>query len=661
MHLPANAKRTMSDFLWYAHRLRRIPAVELPYRCGQLMKKKLDKYSARLLPADRCRCIHGIQKTEMAGADEVFPDLRTHVVRSAESILKHRFNIFGISKHFGNPINWHLDPKTGKQWPLIFWGDIDYRDGQTVGGIKFAWELNRLQHLPLLAMAFQMTQEGKYRDEIFEQLQSWLDSNPYPKGINWISGIEIGIRIVNLIYSLKLLGEECLSGRQQEVLAELIWLSGRHLYQYPSKYSSCANHAVAEALGLFAAGLCFPGMEGAAKWKKLGKSVLEREVTRQIYPDGSGFEHSVSYLQFVSELLLVYLLLGREYGEPCGEHVSERLKASFQFMSSIVDVNGNHPCIGDGDDGCLLKLDMTSGDNRISLLNVGAILFDHPSWILENADYDLMTFCLLGSSSKARWEQLKQQADPQNAAVQYFADAGLVALRDKEDILFVGNGGRLGLEPLGGHGHADCLSFWLSVRGQPIVVDPGTYLYHSGGKWRNYFRSTWAHGTIRVDEQDQAPILSDFIFDRFYRTRGRPPEDSDERVVWSVEHDGYGRLEDPVVHKRTITYIKTSGEFIIEDLLPCRGKHSIESLIHLHPDCLISLSEHSALIRCGAVRLTLELDRTWESIRIVSGQKDPVLGWYAPRFNELQEAPTLVCRKKINGTTRFTSVIHVKT
>jgi len=649
----------MSELSWYMHRLRRMPAIELPYRFRQLAKMKLDKYYVRASEPNCWGYSHNIQAIDLSDVEGVFPDLRTRVVRSAEDIRKHRFHVFGTEKDLGSPINWHLDPKTGRQWPLVFWGDIDYRDGRTIGGIKFAWELNRLQHLPFLAMAFQMTQDRRYREGLFEQLQSWVDGNPYPKGINWISGIEIGIRIVNLTYSLKLLGDESLSGGQQDVLVEFMSLSGRHLYQYHSKYSSCANHAVAEALGMFAVGLCFPDIAGAAKWKKLGKRVLEREVTRQIHRDGSSFEHSISYLQFVSETFLVYLLLGREYGEPCGEHVSDRLKASLQFLSSVVDMNGNTPHIGDGDDGCLLKLDTSSRGNLISLLNIGAVLFEEPKWIVESADYDLLTFCLLGGDSRAKWERLKKRGHGRPSAVQCFSDAGLVTIRDKSGILFVGNGGRLGLKPLGGHGHADCLSFWLSVKGQPIVVDPGTYLYHSGGKWRSYFRSTAAHTTLTVDGQDQAPMLSDFMFGKFYRTQWVLLEDSDDCVVWSAEHDGYKRLEDPVIHKRTITYVRNAAVFIIEDQLSCKGRHSIESLMHLHPDCLLSVSEHSVIIRRAQVGVTLDIDRKWASFQIISGQEDPPLGWYSPRFNDIQRTPTLVCRKDINGSARFKSIIRV--
>lgn len=650
----------MTNLSWYLHRLSKMPVTELPYRFEQLVKKELDKHAARPFQRDfreHSRCIHRMGTPEFTG---VSPELKAQVIACAESTLHHHFCVFGIEKDFGNPVNWHLDPKTDRQWPLIFWGDIDYRDGKTIGGIKFAWELNRLHHLPLLAVAFQMTGERRYREEVFVQLRSWLAGNPYPKGINWISGIEIGVRLINLVYCLKFLADESLTTDEQQTITDFVSLHGRHLCRYPSKYSSCANHAVAEALGLFAAGLCFPGVEEAGRWKKFGKHVLEREVTRQIYPDGSSFEYSVPYLQFVCELFLVYLLLCREYGERCGAQVYERLKASFAFLSAVADGNGNTPGIGDGDDGCVLSLEPTRRNKVIGLLNTGAILFDNPNWILENASYDLATFCLLGEGARARWERLKKQAGRRASAVQCFTDGGLVTIRDRDNLLFVGNGGPLGLEPLGGHGHADCLSFWLSVNDHPMVVDPGTYLYHGGGKWRRYFRSTSAHSTITVDAQDQAPMVSDFMFGRFYHSRWTQYQDSNEYVTWSAEHDAYTRLDDPVVHRRSITYSKISGEFLVEDLLSCHDVHRIESLIHFHPDCTVTLSGQTVTATLGKARLTFHLDGRWASCEIVKGQEAPPLGWYSPSFNEMQASPTLVCRKTVNGTVKFASSICVE-
>jgi len=202
----------MKQLNWYFNRLKIIPLREYPYRVNREIKKIID------------RCLRNPQGKKFKGPYDLntgehvvidlqntFPAFKDELISYADNVLAHKFDILGVSKDYGDAINWHLDPKTGRSWPLEYWGKIDYRDGNTIGGIKFAWELNRLHHFPRLAIAYSLTDKKEYKDEIFRQLLSWMKANPYPLGINWIMGIELGIRIVNLVYTLKFLGDDALS------------------------------------------------------------------------------------------------------------------------------------------------------------------------------------------------------------------------------------------------------------------------------------------------------------------------------------------------------------------------------------------------------------------------------------------------------------------
>ncbi|RLE46189.1 hypothetical protein DRJ25_04580, partial [Candidatus Woesearchaeota archaeon] len=197
----------MKKINWYIKRLWKMPLQEIPYRLNQAVLKKYDKISSSYNPPlERISNLNFIRISEFLSgenfANHVQLSDREILADEAGNIIQHKFNIFGVEVDFGSPINFHLDPKTGKSWPLKFWGDVDYRDGKTVGGIKFAWELNRLQHWPRLAMACHLTGNRKYCQEVLSELDRWIKENPYPKGINWISGIELGLRMVSLFYSL---------------------------------------------------------------------------------------------------------------------------------------------------------------------------------------------------------------------------------------------------------------------------------------------------------------------------------------------------------------------------------------------------------------------------------------------------------------------------
>ena len=58
-------------------------------------------------------------------------------------------------------------------------------------------------------------------------------------------------------------------------------------------------------------------------------------------------------------------------------------------------------------------------------------------------------------------------------------------------------GGEPGPRYMLGHAHCDLLSFELSIAGEPVIVNSGTYAYQS--ELGSYFRSTAAHNTCQID------------------------------------------------------------------------------------------------------------------------------------------------------------------
>ena len=127
------------------------------------------------------------------------------------------------------------------------------------------------------------------------------------------------------------------------------------------------------------------------------------------------------------------------------------------------------------------------------------------------ACFDEEAFLVLGADGLNRWEQLG--ADPPKQTSRSFPDAGMYVIRDAwtpgADVGFL----RCGPFGLGGeghcaHAHCDLLSIVLWVRGQPVLVDSGTYSYED--PWRDNFRLTAAHNTVMIDGNDQAIPLRKF-------------------------------------------------------------------------------------------------------------------------------------------------------
>ncbi|GAB6163759.1 hypothetical protein JCM12298_29190 [Desulfothermus naphthae] len=115
--------------------------------------------------------------------------------------------------------------------------------------------------MPILGIAFQITNDQRFADKIFSLLSDWLEANPYPIGVNWTSGIELALRISNLVWALSFLEDYPINNEQKILINSFIYFHTHHLMRYPSKYSSNNNHAIAEAFGLLLAGLYFKHLQ----------------------------------------------------------------------------------------------------------------------------------------------------------------------------------------------------------------------------------------------------------------------------------------------------------------------------------------------------------------------------------------------------------------
>src|SRR5262249_12423173 len=112
--------------------------------------------------------------------------------------------------------------------------------------------------------------------------------------------------------------------------------------------------------------------------------------------------------------------------------------------------------------------------------------------------------------------------------------------------------GDLGFKSIAAHGHADALSFTLRAFGSALFVDPGTYYYFTYPDCRSYLRSTKAHTTVAVEGLDQSVMLGPFLWGARAQARcvAWEPRKQGGKVIG--EHDGYTRLTDPVLHRRTL-------------------------------------------------------------------------------------------------------------
>jgi hypothetical protein len=94
------------------------------------------------------------------------------VEQLADSILAHRFPLLGLQIETGKEIDWRRDYSNSKTSGLEYFRFVRYLEFAAVGDHKYIWELNRHQHLVLLAQATEITGSDKYHQEIVRQLES---------------------------------------------------------------------------------------------------------------------------------------------------------------------------------------------------------------------------------------------------------------------------------------------------------------------------------------------------------------------------------------------------------------------------------------------------------------------------------------------------------
>jgi len=639
----------MKNVGWYTNRLSKMSVPELFYRVRQKVRERIDKKRFQNIPPV-FQVDSAFDSASFFCAD-AWKDWPGNLYRSFEELanqyVDNKVDIFGLLYDYQEKIDWHLDPKTGKRWPLKFWSEVNIRDGFTIGGPKFVWEVNRLYGLPILGMAYRLSGERKYADKIFALIEDWPRENPYPMGVNWTSGIELGTRIANLLWGVSFLEGYDLTAEKKELLDQFVWLHGRHLFRYPSKYSSNNNHAIAEAFALFLIGVYFPGFSEAEKWRAFGKKVLEREVGRQILADGGSYEYTTTYLSFVFDFFLLFKLVCDHNKITYDPIVNKRLEQSCEFIYSLMDKNGNMPNIGDQDSAVLVNLGLDNHQNFQSILNTGAVLYNRPEFRRNNFP-DFKTSILLG-------ERIKSECNPKTEHISnkgiLLSDSGLVVIRGElagNEFVFVGNATPLGMPPLYAHGHLDALSFTLTVGGLEIFVDPGTYLYHSGGKWRRYFRSTAAHNTICINGQELTEQVADFMFGKPYRIIEHSLQENDDKVIWRAGHDAYHKLKIPVSHARQVVFDRRNGSLEIDDFLSGEGEYLAEQFFHFHPDCSVEVAGSRVRIERGSVKVEMFCDQRL-SLELLRGSHDPLLGWYSSAFNHIEESYSLACRAKLVG------------
>jgi hypothetical protein len=507
------------------------------------------------------------------GYDRLRPSLgrEEHVVTYADAVLRGEYPLLGYgSPQLGLEPEWSCDWVSGKCWSMEDSGKIKIvrHDGSDV---KAPWELSRLQFAPVVAKAYVLTGERKYREALRSLLTDWIVRNPVGQGVHWTVAMEAALRAISVCLTMDLLSP--FSDEEKpwiDLVTKSLWEHFRFI-QTHNEFSFLvrSNHYLSNLVGLttLSAYLRGPGMD--RQLRKYSRAV-QREILLQTYADGGDREASTGYHVLVAQMAQHSLLMQRQSGCSIAASFEDRLHLMLEWITCLADEEGRLPLVGDCDNG------------RVELLreDIGQVM-------LPAAER-----CSLRVGS-LRGPGLTGASQP----VSILPDSGIAVLRSGEaSVIFCAMPNGLGGK--GSHTHCDKLSIVLRLGRDEVFCDSGSRCYTRSVEFRNFDRSTRAHNTLMVDGADQNTVPNDpgLLFQCGNEALVSGIEQVEGERAVRASHKGYVRLG--VGHQRTVRL--SQNALVVLDELTGQEKHLLELQYILGPEWQV-FSEERAGVKVGCV------------------------------------------------------------
>lgn len=521
------------------------------------------------------------------------------VIRLAEDILAHRFPLLGYEIETGPEINWRGDYVNRILSGVEYFRRVPYLNFASVGDHKVVWELNRCQHLVLLAQAWRLSGRAEFVSEIEAQLESWWGANPYGHGINWASALEVAFRALSWIWMFHVAGDG-LSERTRRRLLDSLYAHGCHIEGNLSVYFSPNTHLMGEAVALHALGVLFPDFPRSRRWRRTGRALVEEQMRAQVQADGSHFEHSTYYHVYAFDMLMFAATID----EMSGAYL-ESLARMAEYLEALLGPQRRLPFFSDDDGGRMFHpYGPRDCFGRASLAAF--------TGFAESADY---------AEIGAWWRAGRGLGGPVATSFSRFFENCGTAVMQHDDVHIVADFGPFGYGRAG-HSHSDTLSFVLRRGEEDLLIDPGTYTYVASAELRDWFRGSAAHNTIRIDESDQATPEGPF------RWADKPDV---QKLDWESKAESdfvagacrYRGFE----HLRRILYLKPSLVAVADEVTGPPDEHLVEQFWHAgEPVTQVSPREFQ-IGRSARLLLShpAELEIGWRSRVMGAKEEAPVI------------------------------------
>lgn len=439
--------------------------------------------------------------------------LPTGVQEKADKGMQHLFYVhpgYGFFD-YGKDINWQY-------WPV--------KDNEV------RWQLHRMYWWEPMGLAYWSSGDEKYAKEWMFQYDDWIKKNPLGLSADndhfaWRQ-LEVADRLEDQTGLLNMFITS--PNFTPEFLLEFLNNYAKHADYLIKHYTLVGNHLLFESQRMIYAGCFFPEMKNAVEWRKSGIENLNREIVKQVYPDGLQFELSPNYHVaainiFLKALRMTQLAgLDNEFPQSFKSTVENMIMATANF--SFPDYA--YPMFGDA-----------------KLAHKDEMIKQYQSWLQVFPDNNVIRY--FATDGKA--------GNPPAFLSHALKTGGFYTFRngwdDKSTVMVL-----KASPPAFFHSQPDNGTFDLWVKGRNFMPDAGCYVYSGDAeimKLRNWYRQTMVHKTLTLDNKNMDTCNAKLIY---WKT-------SPTLDVLQYENQSYPQLK----HRRTVLFINKSYFIILDDAI----------------------------------------------------------------------------------------------
>lgn len=493
----------------------------------------------------------------------IFVELSTNELESLSSNANNIFNgkikFFNREwKYLGLDYDWITNPDTDFKYNIsLHWSKISDFNRQN-GDIKYVWEKSRFSYL-LTIMRYDYHFKKDSSGFVFDEIESWIDSNPINQGPNWKCSQEISLRLFNWFILLQYYKDSNkLTENRWNKLQNTIFWSIHHVFHHInfSRIAVRNNHAITETLLLALSEYMFPFIPETREWAKQGRTWFEQEIKYQIYEDGTFLQFSMNYHRVVIQLLSLGITISENNNQPFSKIVYNRAFASLDFLyQCLQEENGLLPNYG-SNDGALF-FPFSNYDYRDYRPQLDHLHFVLTGQSLFNTPYEDQFWIRPNLINKVHYMGLTKKM-----GMLSYPNGGFYLLRENNSFTFI-RCGKHKDRPA----HADNLHLDIWINGENVLMDSGTYKYNADPEDVDYFTGTKAHNTVSVSNKSQMLKGSRFIWYFWSQARTANWFENESQYIFTGSIKAFGHISKNIEHHREVIKVKNQNCWIVKDVL----------------------------------------------------------------------------------------------